>query len=62
MERDQIEKRRAEYRAERERLRVALARLDGAILALDQLLAEEAESNERPSEVDQRGDLGGNPG
>lgn len=62
MDRERIERRRAEYAEERERLRMAYARLDGAIVALDQLLAEEAKEDGQPSEGDDDGSLGGNPG
>lgn len=58
--RERIEQKRQEYIAEIERLRATILKLEGAVVACNQLLAEEAE-NERPSEIKEHGDLGGSP-
>ncbi len=61
MDRATIEARRDEYVAERERLRTAFLRLDGAIAALEQLLTQEA-PDERLGETEHGSDDGGHPG
>jgi len=62
MDRETIQKRRDEFAAERERLRTAFLRLDGAIAALDQLLTQEAPEHERLGETEHGSDDGGHPG